>query len=85
MDFLVAYDVFDNKRRRKIQKYLYENSISYQKSAIEVVEINKRFLKEVANKVLEFSDEEDLIALFNWNEVIYIGKNEKVELVVWKK
>jgi len=82
IDFVVAYDIFSNKRRRKIQKFLYENSLSYQKSVVEVIRLKKSELKRVVMKLLEFSEKEDLIALFYLEDVIYIGKQERVEFVI---
>jgi len=85
MHYLVAYDVFDNRRRRKIQKFLYLNSISYQKSAVEIRDIDKTGVKNIAQNLLELSEEEDVVGMFYFTDVIYLGKNEKVELIVWKK
>ena len=82
MHYLVAYDVFDNRRRRKIQKFLYLNSISYQKSAVEIRDIDKTGVKNIAQNLLELSEEEDVVGMFYFTDVIYLGKNEKVELIV---
>ena len=83
MDFLVAYDIFDNKRRRKIQKYLYELSKSYQKSVIEIEEIKTvGGVQNIVSKLLEFSEEEDIIAIFSYKSVLCIGKSQEVEFLI---
>lgn len=83
MDFLVAYDVFDDKRRRKIQKFLYEHSSSYQKSAIEIEDIKTvGGVQNLVSRLLSLSEDEDLIAIFYYSDVAYFGKSQKVEFLI---
>ncbi len=81
MKYLVAYDVFDNKRRRKIQKFLYQFSETYQKSALEI-EMNINKLKYISATLSHFSEEEDLIALFYCENEIKLGKIQEVEFLI---
>lgn len=83
MDFLIAYDIFDNRRRRKIQKYLYELSKTFQKSAIEVEDIKTvEGVQNIVAKLLELSEDEDLIALFSVKSVLRIGNSQEVEFLI---
>lgn len=81
MKYLVAYDVFDNKRRRKIQKFLYQFSETYQKSALEI-DMNKNRLEYIVRTLSHFSEEDDMVAMFCCEEEIKLGKNQKVEFLV---
>ena len=49
MKVLVVYDIFDDKRRRKVAKFLYSYSHSYQKSVLEL-EVSKSELKKITEK-----------------------------------
>jgi len=81
MKILIAYDVSNDKRRKKIQKLVYQFSDSYQKSAVEV-DIDKNQMKYLAQTLDYFSDDEDLIAFIHYKDVLKLGKNQKVEFVV---
>ena len=81
MKMLVAYDIKNNKNRRKIQKLLYQFSDSYQKSALEI-EMNKNRMKYLVDSLNYFSEEDDLIGFFNFSDVINLGKSQKVEFLI---
>ena len=53
--YLIAYDVSDNKRRRKVQKLVYSYAFGGQKSAVECL-INKSEAEEIARKISRIID-----------------------------
>jgi len=81
MYFLVAYDIFDNKRRRKIAKHLYNYSHTYQKSALEL-EIDKMELKGIVSFLKEHAKQRDKATIFRIKSMIALGKFEEVEFVI---
>lgn len=82
MKFVVAYDICDNKKRRKVQKFLASNSGDFQKSVYEV-ELSKKELKLLVNLLNEVCDKEDKFLIFNPLKSFSFGKDEKVEFIIW--
>jgi len=82
MKMLVAYDIKNNKNRRKIQKLLYQFSETYQKSALEI-EMDKNRMAYLVKTLTNFSEKDDLIGFFNFSDVINLGKSQKVEFLIW--
>ena len=61
--FVVAYDIVDNKRRRKCAKVAYGYAFGGQKSALETV-LKKREVSAVADELLDCIDpDEDRVNL----------------------
>jgi CRISPR-associated protein Cas2 len=81
MKYLVAYDVCDDKRRRKIAKFLYQFSKSYQKSALEI-EANKTRLKNIYDYINSVLEEEDKFHIFQIMDGIYLGNTKEVEFII---
>ena len=81
MNMLVAYDVKNDKNRRRIQKLLYQFSDSYQKSALEI-DMDKNQMIYLAKTIKHFSEDDDLIAFIHYKDVIKLGKNQKVEFLI---
>ncbi len=81
MKFLIAYDIFDNKRRRKVAEFLYQYSHSYQKSALEV-DVSKNELKKIYNYISKFCENEDKLYIFKIEDSLYLGKNKEVEFII---
>jgi len=81
MKFLVAYDICDDKRRRKVAKFLYQFSKSYQKSALEI-EVNKTKLKSIYEYVSSHLEKDDVFHIFLVVDSIYLGETKKLEFII---
>jgi len=79
--FVVAYDINDDRKRRKIQKYIAGFSDDFQKSVYEV-ELNKSELKELYKFLDKVSGEEDKFLIFPLKKGYSFGKSGEVEFIV---
>ncbi|NPA51789.1 MAG: CRISPR-associated endonuclease Cas2 [Aquificae bacterium] len=80
MKYLVAYDIADNKRRRKLFKLLLGYGINVELSVfeIEVDKENLSYIKEQIKKIINLK--EDVVYIFPYSAQpfrngIYKGKN----------
>jgi len=58
MNYAVAYDIADNKVRKKVSELLEEYGVRVNYSVFEI-KINKRNLKKLLSKILELIDKKD--------------------------
>jgi len=72
-NFLIAYDIFNPKRLRKIRKIVSSYMLGGQKSALEVP-LNKNSLKCLVSDLNYFTEEEDKI-----NIICIEAKNIDIE------
>jgi len=56
LNYFVAYDITDNKRRRKLHKFLKQYGLNVQKSIFQCV-VNEEILDDIISKMLKFIDE----------------------------
>lgn len=56
MNYFVAYDIVDNKRRRKLHKFLKQYGLNVQKSIFQCV-VTKEVLENLVNKMRKYMDE----------------------------
>lgn len=80
MKYLIAYDIPDNKRRRKLFKFLLGYGINVQLSVFEV-ELDKSSLEFVKKQIKQIiNSKEDTVYIFPYSKEplrngIYKGKN----------
>lgn len=73
-NFLIAYDIFDPKRLRKVKEIVYSYSLGGQKSAIEAP-LNKTDLKMLITELSSQIQKEDKINIIKViDEPILLGK-----------
>jgi len=78
MKYLVAYDVADNTRRKKIQKIAYSYSFGGQKSALEAF-LEKKELIELARKLTQKMDlEKDRVHIVKIKKFIFLGSAKEI-------
>ncbi|WP_456488750.1 CRISPR-associated endonuclease Cas2 [Caminibacter pacificus] len=71
--YLIAYDVSDLKRRKKVQKVAYSYAFGGQKSAVEAL-LNKKDLFELAKKISAKIDlEKDRVHIVKVKKFIFLG------------
>ncbi|MFN3411978.1 MAG: CRISPR-associated endonuclease Cas2 [Exilispira sp.] len=56
MNYFIAYDICDDKRRRKLHKYLKQYGLNVQKSIFQCV-VTKEVLENLIFKMRKFMDE----------------------------
>lgn len=73
-NFLIAYDIFDPKRLRKVKEIVYSYSIGGQKSAIEAP-LDKQSLKMLLTELAPHIEQEDKINIIKViGEPILLGR-----------
>lgn len=58
MNYFIAYDIVDDKRRNKLHKFLKQYGLNVQKSIFQCV-LSKDILNELIVKMREFMDEKE--------------------------
>jgi CRISPR-associated protein Cas2 len=81
MRFVVAYDVVDDKKRRKIQKFISEYSDEWQKSVYEV-DVSRSEIKKIYKFLADICDGEDKFLIFPVTKSFSFGTNSRVEFVI---
>ena len=89
MKYLIVYDIADNKRRRKLFKFLLGYGINVELSVFEV-ELDKksfRFVKSEIKKII--NPKQDVVYIFPYSQEplrngIYTGKKYG-DVFVWKR
>ncbi len=72
--FLIAYDIFDEKRLPKIKNIAYSFSLGGQRSALESP-LSDSFLKELTAQLLRVATEEDKLNIIRFlDKPILLGK-----------
>jgi CRISPR-associated endonuclease Cas2 len=79
--FVVAYDVEDDKKRRKIQKFISQWSDEWQKSVYEV-DVSRSEIKRIYQFLSEVCEEGDKFLIFPIKEGFSFGKGSRVEFVI---
>lgn len=78
-NFLITYDIFNDKRRRKIQKSVYSYSIEGQKSSRETA-VTRSMLVGLVQILREFSSKEDKINIIKCiQDPICLGKDNHTD------
>jgi len=78
-NYLICYDIFDEKRLYKVRKIVYSYALGGQKSAIEAP-LKKKELKDLISKLLLVIKPEDKINIIPFsNEPLCFGKAEFVK------
>jgi len=78
--YIVAYDIFDPKRLRKVAKIVKEYSMQAQKSSWESV-LNKRLLKELIVELNSTAECEDKINIIKiTSKPILLGKAKQANI-----
>ena len=76
--YLIAYDIVDNKRRRKAQKLVYSYAFGGQKSALECL-ISKKEAVEIAKKLSKIINlEEDRCHIVKVEKFIYLRSAKEI-------
>jgi CRISPR-associated protein Cas2 len=66
LDFLICYDISDEKRLRKLAKFLEKNGTRIQNSVFLYPKATKQHLKNLLAQILELIDqEEDDVRIYN--------------------
>ena len=78
--YIVAYDIFEQKRLRKVAKIVKEYSMQAQKSSWESV-LNKKLLKELILELNKTTDSEDKINIIKvTSKPILLGKAKQANI-----
>ncbi len=65
-DFVIAYDISDEKRLKKISKYLEKEAIRMQLS-LYYIRCDKITLQKIVDKLSDLMDEDDDVRIFKVN------------------
>jgi CRISPR-associated protein Cas2 len=79
MYVVVAYDIKNDKKRNKLAKELLKYGIRTQKSVFEC-EINKKELKNIKKAAKKFSNDTDLVSVYEINNIKRIGNVNYLEV-----
>jgi len=89
MKYLVAYDISDNKRRRKLFKLLLGYGINVELSIFEV-QLDKNSINQLKTEIKKIiNPKQDVVYIFPYSKEplrngIYKGKNYG-DIFVWKR
>jgi len=73
-NFLIAYDIFDEKRLPRVRRVVYSFALGGQKSALEAP-LNKIFIRELIANLLDETKKEDKINIIKFfGKPILLGK-----------
>ncbi|NPA88511.1 MAG: CRISPR-associated endonuclease Cas2 [Epsilonproteobacteria bacterium] len=76
--YLIAYDISDPKRRRKVQKIAYSYALGGQKSAVEAL-LKKSEIFEVARQISAKMDlENDRAHIVKVKKFIFLGTAKEI-------
>jgi len=76
-NFIIAYDIFDNKRLRQVKKVVYSYALGGQKSAIEAP-LNSILMKILVKELIEIIKDEDKVNIIKVSEPILLGKAKAI-------
>lgn len=79
MNFLIAYDIFDTKRRIKVRKRVYSYAMNGQKSAREA-SLNKNDMNSLMCFLLQETKSKDKINIIKYySKPILLGKSNSIQ------
>lgn len=80
LDFIISYDIIDEKRLKKISKYLEKEAFRVQLS-VYYIRCNKLKLTHIVNNLLDLMDEEDDIRIFkiNLKKSLFLNSQEDIK------
>jgi len=79
--FVVAYDVEEDRKRVKIQKFISSFSDDFQKSVYEI-DVSKSQIKEIFKFLNEICEGDDKFLIFPVIESFSFGKKNRVEFII---
>ena len=86
--YLIAYDVSDNKRRRKVQKLVYSYAFGGQKSAVECL-ISRSEAENIASKISRMINlSKDRCHIIKVEKFIYLRSAKEIsfrngDIIIW--
>jgi CRISPR-associated protein Cas2 len=84
MSFLIAYDIKDNKRLRKIAKYTENKALRIQLSLYLLENIKKKEFIDLIHKLKNMMDEEDDLRIYkvDLKKTIYFESNKDIKKLI---
>jgi len=73
-NFIIAYDIFDQKRLPKVKKVAYSFALGGQRSAVEAP-LSDSYMRELTSQLLQLCKEEDKLNIIKFlDKPILLGK-----------
>ena len=84
MSFLIAYDIKDDKRLRKIAKYTESKALRIQLSLYLLENIKKKEFIDLIHKLKNMIDEEDDLRIYkvDLKKIIYFESNKDIKKMI---
>ena len=84
MSFLIAYDIKDDKRLRKIAKYTESKALRIQLSLYLLENIKKKEFIDLIHKLKNMMDEEDDLRIYkvDLKKTIYFESNKDIKKMI---
>ena len=84
MSFLIAYDIKDDKRLRKIAKYTESKALRIQLSLYLLENIKKKEFIDLIHKLKNMIDEEDDLRIYkiDLKKTIYFESNKNIKKMI---
>ena len=76
-NYIVAYDIFNKKRLKKVKDIVYLYKLSGQKSALEIP-LNRTNMKSLIKNLLNIVEDEDKVNIIKVSESILLGKATQI-------
>lgn len=76
-NYIVAYDIFNKKRLKKVKDIVYLYKLSGQKSALEIP-LNRTNMKSLIKNLLDIVEDEDKVNIIKVSESILLGKATQI-------
>jgi len=76
-NFIIAYDIFDKKRLRKVREIAYSYTLGGQKSALEAP-LDATNMKSLVKEFLNILEDEDKVNIIKVSEPILLGKATQI-------
>lgn len=77
-NFLIAYDIFDEKRLPKVKKVAYSFALGGQRSAVEAP-LGESYMRELISQLLRLLKDEDKLNIIKFlDKPILLGKAKHV-------
>jgi len=82
MNVIISYDIRDERRIRKVAKYLEGVSVRVQYSVFLFVDVDKKRLKKIIREVLRMIESEDSIKVYKLDLRYVIANYDISEFIV---
>jgi len=77
-NFLIAYDIFNDKRLPKVKRVAYSFALGGQRSAVEAP-LGESYMRELVSQLLQLTKEEDKLNIIKFlDKPILLGKAKYV-------